>query len=139
MRTAITRRRLSLSLVVAALAVGAAPSAASADVFVIGEKVSGPGTACNGNNASNDHVKVCFQPDGEWLYVKDANADGRSAVGQISGRDRICRNPNGVGTWVRCNYSFREGSVVTFRGYTRDTEGLVNWDRDETPYTSDLA
>ena len=139
MRNAPKRRYLSLSLIVAALAVGAAPATASADIIVAGEKVSGPGSACDGNNASNEHVKVCFQPDGEWLYVRDSAADGRSAFGQISGRDRVCRNSHGSGTWARCNYSFREGSAVTFRGYTRDGEGIVNWMRDETAWNMDLA
>ena len=79
MRKTLKRRHLPLSLIVAALVVGAAPATASAQEIVIGEKVSGPGTACDGNNASNGHVKVCFQPGGEWLYVKDVDDDGRSA------------------------------------------------------------
>ena len=40
---------------------------------------------------------------------------------------------------MRCNYSFHEGSRVTFRGYTRDNEGSINLMRDETHWTSDLA
>ena len=95
--------------------------------------------ACQGNNAENDSVKVCFHPDGEWLYVQDKDADGRSAYGQISNRDRHCRNPCGKGAWVRCNYSFTDGHTVAFRGYTRDNEGAINIMRNETPYTADLA
>lgn len=133
-------RNLARALVLAALVAGAAPAAASADeVVVTGEKVRGPGTACEGNNASNDHVKVCFQPDGEWIYVRDQDSDGRSAYGQVAGRDRHCRNPYGDGTWVRCNYSFREGTGVSFRGYTKDNGSWPNPKRNETYYTVDLA
>src|SRR5687768_14066345 len=133
-------RNLASALALAALVAGAVPAAASADeVVVTGDKVKGPGTACEGNNVSNGHVKVCFQPDGEWIYVRDQDSDGRSAYGQVSGRDRHCRNPYGDGTWARCNYSFREGSGVTFRGYTKDNGGWPNPKRDETYYTTDLA
>ena len=139
MRTALKRRHVLSSLIVAALVVGVAPATASADEIVIGESVSGPGNACDGNNAANDNVKVCFQPDGEWIYVKDVAADGRSAYAVVAGRDRVCRNPHGQGTWVRCNYSFREGNTVTFRGYTRDNEGIINAYRNHTGWTADLA
>jgi hypothetical protein len=139
MRKTPPRKSLSRALVLAVLMAGATPAAAFAEEIVTGEKVKGPGTACEGNNASNDHVKVCFQPDGEWIYVRDQDSDGRSAYGQVFGRDRHCRNPHGNGTWARCNYSFREGSGVTFRGYTKDNGGWPNPKRDETFYTTDLA
>ena len=139
MRNVLRHRRVTLSLIVAALAVGVAPATASADEIVIGEKVGSAGDACDGNNAANGHVKVCFQPDGEWLYVRDAAADGRSAYGLVWGRDRVCRNPHGEGTWARCNYSFREGNSVKFKGYTRDNEGAINLFRDHTAWTLDLA
>jgi len=61
---------------------GATPAAASAEEIVTGEKVKGPGTACEGNNVSNDHVKVCFQPDGEWIYVRDQDSDGHRQKNQ---------------------------------------------------------
>jgi hypothetical protein len=136
------RKTLQLSLVVAALALGAAPATASAEEIVIGERVSGPGDACHGgNNASNSHVTVCFQPYGEWLYVKDGDDDHRSAFGEIENRDRVCRNKNGQGTWVRCNYSFGEGDIVVFRGWTRDAPGdpWAGLTLNRTGWTADLA
>jgi len=138
MHKTLKRRHITLSLVLAALVVGVAPATASAEI-VIGDRVGSPGDACDGNNAENDNVKVCFQQDGEWLFVKDVAADGRSAYGEIENRDRICRNLYGQGTWVRCNYSFREGSAVTFRGYTKDNEGSANLIRNLTTWTADLA
>ena len=131
--------RTPASLVLAALALAAAPSAASADGVDIGQKVRGPGNACQGNSVGNDSVKVCFQPDGEYLYVKDKDADGRSAYGDMMSGYDDCRNPYGKGTWVRCNYAFREGTPVGFRGFTKDNEGRINWTRDETEWTQDLA
>ena len=46
-------------------------------------------------------------------------------------------NPYKQGSWVRCNYSFREGSAAGFR--TRDNEGRINLMRDETRWAIDLA
>lgn len=139
MRNRFTHRRLAAVPLAAALALALTAGPAAAEQIEVGKKVRGPGHACKGNHASNDHVTVCFASKGEWLYVKDGEADGRSAYGQIIGRDRHCRNPYGAGTWVRCNYSFREGSVVTFRGYTRDSGAWPNPMRNETLYTSKLA
>lgn len=130
--------RLTVPLVAVAAAGLTAPSAASAGE-TIGQKVRGPQGACKDNWVSNDSVRVCFHPRGEHLYVQDRDADGRSAYGEITSRDDVCRNPYGAGTWVRCNYSFREGTNVFFRGYTQDNEGRINWKRNETPYTSRLA
>lgn len=132
-------RTIARTLLAATAALAIVPAGASAEEIEIGQKVPGPGSACKGNNAVNDSVKVCFQPGGEWLYVKDKDADGRSAFGEIANRDRRCRNPYGKGTWVRCNYSYPDGHTVTFRGYTRDNEGAINIMRNETRYTSDLA
>jgi hypothetical protein len=139
MRKALKHRHVLLSLIAAALEAGVAPATASADEIVIGEEVHSPLDACLGNNAENDNVKVCFREDGEWIYVRDKKADGRSAYGEIDGRDRVCRNPYGQGAWARCNYSFREGSRVTFRGFTRDNEGRINLKRNETLWTYELA
>ena len=139
MRKALKRRHVLLSLIVAALATGVAPATASAEEIVIGEKVTGPGYACRRQQRENDNVKVCFQPDGEWIYVRDMKTDGRSAYGEVEGRDRVCRNPHGQGAWARCNYSFREGSRVAFRGFTRDNEGRINLKRNETLWTYELA
>ena len=70
MRKALKHRHVFLSLIATALVAGVAPATASADEIVIGEEVPYPGDACLGNNAENDNVKVCFQPDGEWIYVE---------------------------------------------------------------------
>lgn len=133
------RHRTVASLVAAVAAAGLTVPAAASAGETIGKKVRGPAGACKDNWVTNDNVQVCFHPRGEYLFVKDKASDGRSAYGEITSRDDVCRNPYGAGTWVRCNYSFREGSPVTFRGYTQDNEGSINWKRNETTYTSRLA
>ena len=62
----------------------------------------GPDGACgDDDNASNTNVTVRFKAYGDKLYVKDGEADGRSAYGQFDsdyvdangGDTKACRNP----------------------------------------------
>lgn len=58
---------------------------------------------------------VTVQVGGDYVYVQDACADGKSALGQVQFRDngdgytRRCRNNLGAGTVVRCNFDWPEG------------------------------
>ncbi|WBQ05195.1 hypothetical protein [Kribbella sp. CA-293567] len=106
--------------------------AAAADSWSVGTKVSGPGGACNYAFVANNAVKVCFEPDGELLYVYDGKSDGRSAIGEVSFSHKGCRNKWGKGTWARCNYSWPEGKKAFIIGGTRDFEGVFNTVRDIT-------
>lgn len=132
-----TMKLVSMGASVAAAAVmvvalGAAPASAAVRV---GTLVSGPNGACADTSASNSHVTVCYQADGDYLYVKDGDNDGRSAYGYFTwggeGRDE-CRNPYGQGTWVRCNYDLVEGWRIMYQGYTQDNQGAINIKRDWT-------
>lgn len=109
-----------------------ASPADAAEKYKLGTKISGPGSNCNKYMAANTHVKVCWQPDGEKLYVYDGSADGRSAVGETDWSLTGCRNKYGKGTWVVCDYDFVEGHKTDMRGFTRDFEGLTNWVHDIT-------
>lgn len=109
-----------------------------------GTLVSGPGASCNdtADNADNSYVKVCFEPDGDYLYVRDDEQDGRSAYGRFDsgwepGRD-ACRNKHGIGTWVRCNYDITEGRPAKFQGFTQDNAGWLNPERNHTAWAYDM-
>lgn len=137
LRTGITGALAGLAM----LCVTAAPAHAIGDSQVkTGTKVSGPDGACgDDDNASNTNVTVCFKAYGDKLYVKDGEADGRSAYGQFDsdyvywngGDTKACRNPYGAGTWVVCDYAIVEGTSVKFRGFTQDNEGTINLERNE--------
>jgi len=134
--------RLAAAVAAAAtLVVGMGVSPASASVRN-GTLVSGPNGACADTSASNSHVTVCYQADGDYLYVKDGEADGRSAYGFFTwggdGRDE-CRNPYGAGTWVRCNYDLVENQRIMYQGYTKDNEGTFNITRDWTNEANEWA
>lgn len=119
------------------LCVMAAPAHAIGDSQVkTGTKVSGPDGACGDNdNASNTNVTVCFKAYGDKLYVKDGEADGRSAYGQFDsdyvywngGDTKACRNPYGAGTWVVCDYAIVEGTSVSSAGSRRTTRERSTW------------
>jgi hypothetical protein len=119
------------ALALAALVGAAAP--ATADIR-IGTQVSGSAGACADTSASNGHVTVCYQADGDYLYVKDGDSDGRSAYGYFTwpGDRDTCRNPYGYGTWVRCNYDLPEGMRIMYQGYTQDNGGLFDPKHDWT-------
>jgi hypothetical protein len=108
-----------------ALAVALIPSAAEAVTWDNGTKVSHdyhmsswPNTDTVGNKAVGcGHVSyVEVKKDGDYTFVKDQCADGRSATAQVivynkdqSIRSRkYCRNSHGAGTWARCNFDWVE-------------------------------
>lgn len=106
--------------------------AQAAESWQVGTVVPGPDGACQKYMAANSHVKVCFAPLGEKLYVQDRASDGRSAIGELEFSSVGCRNKFGEGTWVRCDYEIPEGWHTTMIGATRDFEGTFNFTRDVT-------
>jgi hypothetical protein len=117
----------ALAAAALAIGVGAAPASA-ADGVREGVKVAGPDGACSNAQASNTYVTVCYQANGDYLYVKDGEADGKSAYGYFTwpGDKDHCRNSYGAGTWVRCNYDLPEDMRIMYEGYTQDNEGFFN-------------
>lgn len=130
-----------IAVVTAVVVAGSLAPATSASAETLGTVVKGPGTACANSSAWNTHVKVCYQTDGDYLYVYDGAADGRSAWGTIrSPERRQCRNAAGNGTWVRCNFNLeKDGSRLLFVGHTRDNEGIFNPDRNVTEDAEDVT
>ncbi|MEV4755583.1 hypothetical protein AB0J86_10800 [Micromonospora sp. NPDC049559] len=65
-------------------------------------------------------ARVCFQPYGDLVYVKDTNADGYAAVGEWIGdgfsRTGSCVNKLGNGNWGVCNKDFPENQGLYITG-----------------------
>lgn len=147
------RARLLAASAAALALVGTQATAAQAlpQQIKIGTRVSGPDGACaDGDNAANDHVRVCFKAHGDKLYVQDRAQDGRSAFGWFNaaetafagGDTAACRNPYGKGTWVVCDYSILEHTRVKFMAFTHDMDGGVGdnpaaFSKDETGWKTD--
>jgi hypothetical protein len=66
---------------------------------------------------------VDLKYDGDYVYVRDGQADGHAAIAEIAGGDgnvvtRFCRNPYGYGTWAECNFDWTEsGTKFVTGGY----------------------
>lgn len=127
--TAKPRRRkpgAAAAVIASVLAVIAIPAAAYAgtNVWQDGVQVShslqgGPSTETVGDRAVAGCGYVAqaeVQKSGDYVFVADFCADGRSAVAKVriynkSGSDyddKVCRNKSGKGTWVRCNWDWIE-------------------------------
>ncbi|GAA0461604.1 hypothetical protein ACFQ2B_34335 [Streptomyces stramineus] len=68
-------------------------------------------------------VKTCFDRAGDKVYVKDTEADGKSAVGLWKTnytRDGGCRNKLGEGKWAVCNYNMREPGHIQLQNARYD-------------------
>lgn len=132
----VMKKSVRRAIVVCAVAgfsvVATVSPAQAAESFQVGTLVAGPDGACQQYMAANNHVKVCFDPYGEKLYVQDRAQDGRSAIGELAFSTMGCRNKFGEGTWVRCDYDIPEGWHTTMIGSTRDFEGTFNWTQDIT-------
>ncbi|WP_406070844.1 hypothetical protein [Micromonospora sp. NBC_01638] len=126
----------ALALVATVIAVFAAapPSSAAADNYLdvcgfsqyscqTGVKVAGPVGECLMTTAYYHSTIVCIDYDGDFVYVKDNQADGYSALGQVWSQygvaERYCRNTHGNGSWARCNFDWREDGTKKVRGGVR--------------------
>lgn len=82
----------------------------------VGKKVSKPDIDASNCWALPYKATACYKSHGDYIYVSDMKSDGRSAIAafedmtseNVMYRQGVCRNPYGKGTWVRCNYEFRE-------------------------------
>jgi hypothetical protein len=129
-----------LAMVVTVIAVFAAPtpSMAAGDNYLdqcdaawvscqTGVRVSGPTGVCATAGADFHFTKVCVDYSGDYVYVLDLYSDGYSAMALIESQrgstlSRFCRNPNGLNTWARCNFDWREDGVKYVRGGYRDNK-----------------
>jgi hypothetical protein len=129
------------TLAAAVVAVFAVPSAAMADEDYYkdcpesyvscqtGVEVSGPQGVCAWTNTDFHSTSVCVDYVGDYVYVRDGEADTFAAMGFVSTdegeiRGRHCRNNHGYGTWARCDFDWVEsaGKMVLGGykgGYTR--------------------
>ena len=113
------RRILIVLAALSVVLVGVAPAA-----------LAGPpaGSRCSGDD---NYVDVCFTQNGDDVWVKDTEKDGRSAVAvwrTRGGGSGQCRNAGGYGTWKRCDYNFAEclsggaNNYIAWNNYTYDAE-----------------
>ena len=92
-----------------------------------GVKVSGPVGVCKTAGVEFQFTKVCVDYSGDYVYVLDLYSDGFSAMALIENdrgdiMTRFCRNPNGLNTWARCNFDWREDGIKYVYGGYRDNE-----------------
>jgi hypothetical protein len=135
----------------------AVPSAQAATTWQSGVKVGTPsliswpgvvpivdsynGTAkCDYGTDASAAIKLV----GDYMYVRDDCADGRSAVGMVSYAQggetvkRICRNAHGNNTWARCNFDWPESAVKQFTaGVYNGSTGYLSWDFGRSIYFRD--
>ncbi|URM88781.1 hypothetical protein LUW75_00700 [Streptomyces sp. MRC013] len=68
--------------------------------------------------------KVCFQHDGDVVWVLDTASDGMSAIGGVYtnyGRGpEACRNKSGYNRWVKCDKDYDESGSVRLRALRYD-------------------
>ncbi|MEV4758658.1 hypothetical protein AB0J86_26640 [Micromonospora sp. NPDC049559] len=136
-RVGLSRRTQAglLTLVATAATVfgTATPSMADGDQYWVGcesassscqtgVKVSYPAGVCTTASSYYGSTAVCIDYYGDWVYVKDGDADGFAAMAHIEAdagvRDRYCRNPHTAGTWARCHFDWSESARKEVSGGT---------------------
>ena len=101
------------------------------------------GQGCQGNEVSNNsYVHVCFERDGDVIWVHDDQADGERAVGHLVVRSGhyFCHNAAGAGVrWEGCSFSSQtaETETVLYFGTTRN--GQYGQDNNETSWEYEPA
>lgn len=83
--------------------------------FDLAAESAGPATLafCRTTTGS----RVCFDPFGDRIYVRDTLGDGFSAAARWTsdfGRFGTCRNALGANHWGVCNKNFPENRTITF-------------------------
>ncbi|MFJ4714623.1 hypothetical protein [Streptomyces sp. NPDC088785] len=120
----IRRIALVTGALVTGLALAAAPASATESVKQTAKKGSGPpsGAQCSVGKG----VTVCFQKDGDRIWVLDKQEDGHHAVGgwgfangDSDVWDYECHDYAGkAGGWTYCGWAdtIPESATITFRG-----------------------
>lgn len=98
------------------------------------------GSAAKGCHSGATVAIGALEGKGDYIWVKDTCADGRSAVARFKPVEgstgetatRICRNNRGVGKWAKCNFDWPEHTTACLHAgvYDGDTGFLkfdVNW------------
>lgn len=75
---------------------------------------------CMTTSAALASTSVCVDYSGDYVYVRDGKADGYAAMAYIWSEEgvevRYCRNNQGYGTWVKCNFDWVEETSHTVGG-----------------------
>lgn len=100
---------------------------------------------CSGSEVSNNsYVHVCYVRNGDTIWVKDDEGNGRSAIGQFNFYDAgswyngYCLNPNTAasGIWVSCSFpEADENRTAYYRGYDSkgdSTSHFTAWQAEST-------
>ncbi|MFB4317280.1 hypothetical protein [Actinomadura sp. 21ATH] len=133
MRTRPWKRSLTITAAIAAAATvfaGAAPASA--------ETVwpPGPGKICGvGQVVAGGGVSVCWEPDGEHIYVCDLYPDGHhvyAVFGQAGRPDVWIRNYAGYDSCEHRNLDLPEGTRISMQGCV--AEGTKTLSCTETKY-----
>jgi hypothetical protein len=83
---------------------------------VTGVKVAAPQGDCYTADSESASTGACVVYAGDYVYVKDGQADGRAALASVRDPDgpvlyQLCRNNYGNGTWARCNLDWVESGT----------------------------
>lgn len=123
-----------------------AQQASPAEAAALDVSIQADSHGCSGNEVSNNsYVHVCFVRDGDKLYVRDDESNGRSAVGQIDFYDAgsryygYCLNPNShaSGIWVYCSFSEADENTTAFyRGYDTKDDSVGHFTAWQSESTS---
>lgn len=100
---------------------------------------------CSGNEVSNNsYVHVCYVRNGDTIWVKDDEGNGRAAIGQFNFYDAgywyngycINRHTAASGIWVGCSFpEADENRTAYYRGYDSkgdSTSHFTAWQAEST-------
>ena len=129
-------KKLTLACVTAGLLVATAalPSSASAIPCAEGEDatcewdIAKPADEPLGGMpcVATSRSEVCFEIEGDEIWVQDQERDGRSAIAfwaTDGPRSGYCRNRSKFGNWAYCNKNFPEKTDVTLLAGTYNKSG----------------
>jgi hypothetical protein len=108
-------RSVAVTVCTALSAIAVTPAAASAHPGLPND----PSLHCYPDDG---FVKLCFEQEGDDVWVKDTERDGKSALvrWRVGSRVGECRNAHGAGTWHECTYDFEESVTFLWDQYTYD-------------------
>jgi len=74
---------------------------------------------------------ACFDKAGDHVYVQDTLADGHHAEGYVTANDYSwwspnCKNYNGAGTWVHCDFDVPDGKFALLYAVRLEGTSVLN-------------